>query len=244
MDVKYTNHGDFHHFETARQEMEAYITSLPIAKQAAARKVLDLFFQLPTPEKQVIEGIYITTGTSKFEVSIEDLQKLISSYLELTDEQRDRFVTAIPFFLKRLDQPEDGVEGLQIQDRIWIAVSFVKLPLKVMEAVKMHIMHETVKGMNGVSPSSSYFKSFKNLHNPYFETLNSLFNEADDGSHEVNTNLVLSKEKTDVAFSQWKSVSALNVQEHEAVLLWIQCVSHYSQHDAARELMEQFHQTS
>jgi hypothetical protein len=236
--TKSADRGNFHPFETRHEEMEAYITSLPIDKQAAARKVLDLFFELPTP--QVMNRIYITAGTSKFEVIIEDLKQLISSYLELTDEQPDRFVKAIPFFLKRLDQPEDGVEGLPIQDRIWIAASFAKLSDNVVEAVKMHIMYLTVKRMEGGSTSSSHFR----LNWPYFETLNSLFNEADDGSHQVNTELILSKKMTDVAWDQLKSLRALDVQESEAFGLWIQCVSHYSQHDAARKLMKKYRQTA
>jgi hypothetical protein len=236
--TKSADRGNFHPFETAHEEMEAYITSLPIDKQAAAKKVLDLFFQLPTP--QVMDSIYITAGTSKFEVSIEDLKQLISSYLEMTDRQPDRFVKAIPFFLKRLDQPEDRVEGLPIQDRIWITASFAKLSDTVVEAVKMHIMSLAVKGMEGVSTSSSYFK----LNWPYFETLNSLFNEADDGSHQANTELILSKKWTDVKFGQLTSLRALDVQESEAFGLWIQCVSHYSQHEAARKLMKKYRQTS
>ncbi|MXQ54821.1 hypothetical protein [Shimazuella alba] len=232
----------FKPFESAREEMEEYINSLPEDQEPAARRALELFFPVSEAEKGVLGGIYITAGTDKINVSVPQLKELISSYVELTHEQRVTFVKAVPLFMKRLDYDFNlREEGLPVSDRLQIARLFAELPDFLAETIKRTLLFmylsEVKKSEAQVCTRGRRFY----VNTERLNALNILFNDFADGAHQMNTLLI---NDLDVDQMRYRMMTALNVLDNELkqqVDLWVTCLSHDGGSlpvGAARKLIE------
>jgi hypothetical protein len=240
----------FKPFESAREEMEEYINSLPEDQEPVARQALELFFPVSEAEKGVLGGIYITAGTDKINISVPQLKELVSNYTELnTDEQRIIFVKAVPLFVNRLKTVHYAYhkeEGLPIEHRFQIAKLFAELSTKMAEAIKLTILvnflweeaqrSETVTStfiepITGVAVTRRSARSHLNLIG--ISTLRMLRNE------DLHVALI-SSNRNEISANFRTSRGNLNDEQREKVDLWAEFLSYESgsQLFAARELIE------
>jgi hypothetical protein len=202
--------------EWMKREVESHISNLPDDQQAAAVHAL-----------QLIQSGQWEIGLKR--ISNKEFQRLVTIYAELSEEQRDAFVKAVPLFNQCLDSAHfayHSEEGLPVSDRLQIARLFAELSAKMTGAIKQTLLFMYLSEVKKSEAQVCTRGRRLYVNTERLKSLNILFNDFADGAHQMNALLISELEVNQIRCRMMTALNALNNEQKQQVDLWVTCMSH------------------